>query len=422
MQSWQVRGQAFGNWIDSPKVAPPPLAVSLAISVVLLGVAPRVALAAVHASILVDAQSGAILRSSNADLQAHPASLTKLMTLYITFARLKSGRLHLDQRLRVSRHAAAQQPTKLWLPPGSSIKVRAAILGMTTRSANDAAVVLAEAIGGSEIRFTHLMNAQARRLGMANTAFYNASGLPDIRQWTTARDMSKLALALIDRFPEYYHFFGARSFRFSGHIIYGHDHVLDEFSGADGLKTGYIRASGFNLVTSAIRDHRRLVGVVLGGNTARARDLQMIALLKRGFAAPPPSTELVARARPERERPERKPTTAQLVSAAAEVPDPDESSDWTIQIGAGFHSEHGARRILKSARLTFSLLRRNHELIVKLRRSVYRARFSHLNHATALRACYALEKKSYTCRILRHAPTQTNDIASAAAPHDAQSD
>ena len=422
MQLGQVHGEAFGNWIDSPKGALPPPAVWLAISVVLLGVAPRVALAAVHASILVDAQSGAILRSSNADLQAHPASLTKLMTLYITFARLKSGRLHLDEKLHVSPHAAAQQPTKLWLRPGRTIKVRTAILGITTRSANDAAVVLAEAIGGSEIRFTHLMNAQARRLGMTNTAFYNASGLPDIRQWTSARDMSKLALALIDRFPEYYHFFGARSFRFNGHMIYGHDHVLDEFPGADGLKTGYIRASGFNLVTSAIRDHRRLVGVVLGGNTARARDRQMIALLKRGFAAPPPSTELVARSQPEAQAPESKPMTAKLVSAAAEVPDPGESSDWTIQIGAGFHSAHGARRTLRSARLSYPSLRRNHELVVKLTRSVYRARFSHLNHVTALRACYVLEKKSFTCRILRHVPTQTNDIASAAAPHDAQSD
>ncbi|HET7104754.1 MAG TPA: D-alanyl-D-alanine carboxypeptidase family protein, partial [Terracidiphilus sp.] len=233
---------------------------------------PRPAHAVVHASIVVDAETGVVLHAQNADHLAHPASLAKLMTLYITFERLDSGRLTLGQKLHISRHAASRQPARLGLRPGASISVRSAILAIVTKSANDAAVVLAEGITGSESRFARLMTRTARELGMQRTTFYNASGLPNRRQWTTARDMSTLALAIINDFPAYYHFFRVRSFRFHGRTIYGHDHLLGRYPGADGLKTGFIRASGYNLVTSAVRHQRRLVGVVLGGSTAASRD------------------------------------------------------------------------------------------------------------------------------------------------------
>lgn len=232
------------------------------------------------ASILVDGNTGAVLEESNPDALRHPASLTKVMTLYLLFERLASGQLKLDSRLTVSAHAAAQAPTKLDLKPGETISVESAIKGIVTRSANDAAVVIAENLGGSEQAFARMMTEKAHALGMSRTNYVNASGLPDDGQITTARDLAKLALAIEQRFPQYYKFFSTTSFVFRGQTIRGHDHLLGSVPGVDGMKTGFTNASGFNLLTSLHRDGRYLIGVVLGGRSAAERDAHMRALIQ----------------------------------------------------------------------------------------------------------------------------------------------
>lgn len=231
------------------------------------------------ASIIVDANSGATLESSNPDSLRHPASLTKMMTLYLLFERLDAGKMSLDTEMRVSEHASEQDPTKLGLRPGQTIRVEDAIKGLVTKSANDAAVVIAEAIGGDEDDFAKMMTRKARALGMTRTVYRNASGLPNDDQVTTARDQATLGRALQDRFPRYYRYFATTSFVFRGRTIRGHNHLLGSVDGVDGIKTGYIRASGFNLVTNLKRGNRHLVGVVLGGRSSGSRDATMRNLL-----------------------------------------------------------------------------------------------------------------------------------------------
>ncbi|HTZ01617.1 MAG TPA: D-alanyl-D-alanine carboxypeptidase [Xanthobacteraceae bacterium] len=232
-----------------------------------------------YSSIVVDANSGAVLEAVNPDASRHPASLTKVMTLYLLFERLDAGRIRLDTPLRVSEHASDQDPTKLGLKPGQTITVENAIKGIVTRSANDAAVVIAENLGGSEPAFAKLMTEKARALGMAHTTYVNASGLPDDDQVTTARDQVLLGRAIQDRFPRYYKFFSTQEFEFHGTTIRGHNHLLSEVPGVDGIKTGFTLASGFNLLTSLHRDGRFLVAAVLGGPSASERDARMRELL-----------------------------------------------------------------------------------------------------------------------------------------------
>ena len=229
--------------------------------------------------IIVDANSGATLSSSNPDASRHPASLTKIMTLYLLFERLDSGKIKLDTEMPVSRHASEQDPTKLGLLPGQTIRVEDAIKGLVTRSANDAAVVIAEALGGDEDDFAMLMTRKAHMLGMSKTTYRNASGLPDDEQVTSARDQATLGRAIQDRFPRYYRYFSTASFTFRGHSIANHNHLLGTVEGVDGIKTGYTRASGFNLVTSMRRGNRHLVGVVMGGRSGSSRDAIMRNLL-----------------------------------------------------------------------------------------------------------------------------------------------
>ncbi|WP_298259660.1 D-alanyl-D-alanine carboxypeptidase [Bradyrhizobium sp.] len=228
---------------------------------------------------IVDANSGATLSSTNPDASRHPASLTKIMTLYLLFERLDAGKIKLDTELPVSRRASEQDPTKLGLLPGQTIRVEDAIKGLVTRSANDAAVVIAEALGGSEEDFCKLMTRKAHALGMTHTTYVNASGLPDDAQVTTARDQATLGRAIQDRFPRYYRYFSTVSFTFRGHSIANHNHLLGSVEGVDGIKTGYTRSSGFNLVTSIRRGNRHLVGVVMGGHSAGSRDAIMRNLL-----------------------------------------------------------------------------------------------------------------------------------------------
>jgi len=235
-------------------------------------------------SIIVDGNTGATLSANNPDAARHPASLTKIMTLYLLFERLDAGKLKLDSEMEVSEHASEQAPTKLGLRPGGSITVEDAIKGLVTRSANDAAVVIAEAISGDEDDFAKLMTRKARALGMTKTVYRNASGLPNDEQVTTARDQSTLGRAIQDRFPRHYRYFSTTAFNYKGHSIRNHNRLLGNVEGVDGIKTGYTRASGFNLVTSMRRSNRHLVGVVLGGRSGGSRDAIMRNLLAENLA------------------------------------------------------------------------------------------------------------------------------------------
>jgi D-alanyl-D-alanine carboxypeptidase len=230
-------------------------------------------------SIIVDGNSGAVLTSTSPDGLRHPASLTKVMTLYLLFERLDAGKITLDTEMPVSEHAADQDPTKLGLRPGSTLRVEDAIKGMVTRSANDAAVVTGEFLGGNEEDFAKIMTRKAHALGMSRTVYRNASGLPNDEQVTTARDQSTLGRAIQDRFPRYYRYFSTTAFNFRGRTITGHNHLLGSVDGVDGIKTGYTRSSGFNLITSIHRGNRFLVGVVMGGRSGGSRDAIMRNLL-----------------------------------------------------------------------------------------------------------------------------------------------
>ena len=236
-----------------------------------------------YASFVMDAASGQVLEAASADEPRYPASLTKMMTIYMLFEALRDRRVTLDEAVPVSAHSASMPPSKLGLVPGTYITVEQALLGLVTKSANDAAAALGELMGGDEERFAQMMTLRARALGMSRTTFRNASGLPDPDQTTTARDLALLARHLIQDYPSEYRYFSTPSFVFHGRVIPNHDHMLQTYPGADGLKTGYIDASGCNLVTSAVRGDIRMIGVVMGASNGYERDSHMAALLDAGF-------------------------------------------------------------------------------------------------------------------------------------------
>lgn len=233
--------------------------------------------------LVVDAGSGRTLQAVGADTTHYPASLTKMMTLYLLFEALDRKQIKLNSQMRVSRTAAAKPPTELGLRPGQTISVNDAILAITTESANDMAALVGETLGGSETRFASRMTRKARALGMRRTTFGNASGLPHAAQRTTARDMVTLARALLRDYPHYYHYFGKRQFRYAGTTHPNHNRLLGVYPGMDGIKTGYTRASGYNLVASAKRDGKRLIGAVMGSSSAANRNQTMARLLDAGF-------------------------------------------------------------------------------------------------------------------------------------------
>lgn len=288
------------------------------------------------ASIVVDANSGSTMAANNADSIRHPASLTKIMTLYMLFERLEQGKLKLDSEMEVSEHASEQAPTKLGLRPGQTLRVEDAIKALVTRSANDAAVVIAEALGGEEEDFAKMMTKKARALGMSKTVYKNASGLPDSEQVTTARDQAILGRAIQDRFPRYYRYFSTTSFAYRGRVIRNHNKLLGRVEGVDGIKTGYTRASGFNLVSSMKRGNRHIVAVVLGGRSGGSRDAVMRNLLAEHVASA--STKRTVAAITERDsgaatevaevKPAARPAAAPMVQVqgavqtAASQPDP----------------------------------------------------------------------------------------------------
>ncbi|WP_244313616.1 D-alanyl-D-alanine carboxypeptidase [Stappia sediminis] len=253
-----------------------------------------------YSGIVVDTKTGKTLYSYKADTPRYPASLTKIMTLYVLFEELEAGRFGLNSQLKITKTSAAKPPSKLGLKPGSSIRVKDAILALVTKSANDIAAAIAENVSGSEAAFARRMTATARRIGMKDTTFRNASGLPDSRQKTTARDMAILGRAIQERFPKYYGYFDTRVFTYNGRRYGNHNRLLGAVRGVDGIKTGYIRASGFNLVTSVKRDNREIVAVVMGGRTGASRNAQMKKLigqyLPKASTGPDRSDVLVASA------------------------------------------------------------------------------------------------------------------------------
>ncbi len=370
-----------------------------------------------YAAIVVDADTGRVLHEHDADTRKYPASLTKMMTLYLVFEALEKGRLKPGQMLPVSAHAAGQSPSKLGLVPGERISTMDAALALITKSANDAAVVLAEAIGRNEFEFARMMTAKARQLGMSQTTFQNANGLPHARQMSTARDMATLARALQRDHAKYYPLFATTSFTWKGTVHANHNHLLGSYEGADGIKTGFIRASGFNLVASAKRDGRRLIGVVFGGESGRSRDAQMVRLLDRGFEKVKGQKLLVAEAR--EPRPEAKlPSFALIRPAAAAEPEQAEigSTDreveapaarragqgWTVQVGA-FSAESAARKAISDARGATPALAgaaSSIDPLSKAKNPLYRARLTGLSQQDAKRACAVLAQRKAPCMVL----------------------
>ena len=249
-----------------------------------------------YASIVIEAESGRVLHAVNADTKNYPASLTKMMTLYMTFDALERGELSLNDKLKVSRRAAGMTPSKLGLGAGTSIAVEDAIYALVTKSANDVAVVLAERLGGTEIEFAKMMTSRARDLGMKSTSFRNASGLPNRGQLSTAHDMARLSQALLYDHGAHYHYFATKSFRWGGRVYRSHNRLLDKLPGTDGLKTGYIRASGFNIAASTERGGVRLITVVFGGQTGALRDAHARRLTEAAFSRLRQESELRAAA------------------------------------------------------------------------------------------------------------------------------
>ncbi len=254
----------------------------LTLSLSSLAFAPS-AIAEKYASIVVDVDTKEVLHSRHADASRYPASLTKVMTLYMLFDALKAGEVDLDDKLTVSKNAASQRPSNLKLKAGQKISVENAIEALVVKSANDVAVVVAERLGGTEKRFAALMTAKAKQMGMKNTRFRNASGLPNSRQVSTARDLYILAENMMEDHPAYYHYFQTKSFSWKGRTYKSHNKLLGDVDGVDGMKTGYIRASGFNLMTSAEREGRRIVVVMTGGRTAKTRNAHVEALVEAAF-------------------------------------------------------------------------------------------------------------------------------------------
>jgi D-alanyl-D-alanine carboxypeptidase len=279
-----------------------------------------------YSAIVMEARTGTVLIDAGADEPRYPASLTKMMTLYMVFEALRDGKTQLGSRVIMSDHAAARPPSKLGIPPGGGLTVEQAILALVTKSANDVAAALGEHIGGSEERFAQMMTMRARSLGMTQTRFRNASGLPDFEQVTTARDMATLGRRLFTDFPNRYHYFGTVHFAWGRAQIRNHNRMLGDYDGADGIKTGFINASGFNIVTSAQRDGVRLVGATFGGSSWVERDRHMGGLLDQGFArmgvAPRAPSSVMAAAAVPRKAPAARPVpqgNARLAQATPPV-------------------------------------------------------------------------------------------------------
>ncbi|MDX1015055.1 peptidase M15 [Sinorhizobium medicae] len=376
------------------------------------------------ASLVVDARTGRVLSAENPDTLNHPASLTKMMTLYMTFEALHRGQLAWKTPVPMSATAARKPPTKLGVRPGETITVQEAVYGMIVRSANDAAAAMAERLGGTEEGFARMMNAKARQLGMNRTFFVNASGLPASEQVTTARDMARLAVALMRHYPREYRLFSVQSFAFRGRVIRGHNNLMYRYQGMDGIKTGYTRASGYNLVSAVAEGNRRLIGVVLGGRSARSRDEKMAALLDQhlgrvsspgrpmiesanaprladvaslpgvslSYAGTKPAVEALAAPAA------AAPTTVPAAVAAASAP--SFSNGWRIQLSTAPTAE-GARKMLVEAQSAGGAALLGGTPHSEAAGKAYRVGFvGFVSREAAAIACDVLKKRSYDCVLL----------------------
>lgn len=395
-----------------------------------------------YAHFIMDANTGKVLAAQNADVLNHPASLTKMMTLYMTFEALHAGRIRWDQKIRMSRNGAAVIPSKLYVREGQTFTVREAVYGMIVKSANDMAEGMGDHLGGSEAQFAQMMTRKARQLGMTKTVFRNASGLPSKSQVTTARDMAKLGLALQRDFPKEYGLFAMESFSFRGKRIRGHNNLMYRYQGMDGIKTGYTNASGFNLVSAINHNGRRVVGVVLGGKTARSRDAQMAALLdkampqasrnrnteqlvasanvSRTFDVPPAAVPPAAVPLPMFAERRADPIAMQIATANSQmadmiqvsaIPKPapaaqmtGQRSRWEVQIAAT-DSEAAARSLLANARSniagSYSGIAPYTEAVQSGSATLYRARFTGFeDQSSAVSACKELKAQSYACVVM----------------------
>jgi len=378
-----------------------------------------------YASIVVDWQSGKVISAYRADKLHAPASLTKVMTLYLIFEALDAKRIKLDQKLRVSVKAQYTRPSKLGLRAGTTITVREAILALVTKSANDAAVVVAEALGGTEARFAQIMTTRARQIGMTNTTFRNASGLPAHGQITTARDMAILARTVIKTFPHHYHYFGTHVFYFRGHRHGNHNRLLGRYPGVDGLKTGFVRASGYNLIASARNaSGTRVVAVVLGGRSHSHRDMQMVGLLNHSFGNQTRYASLRNRGRHVMAGRTQRKASAVASSASYQAARHTEETyrrarryaarkrttvvrgRWSVQVGA-FRSYRRAKQATYLAKRQASALRGAVPTVVKVSRSRYRyrARLQGLTRTQAYVACRSLKRSGKRCAV--HGPSSS---------------
>lgn len=406
---------------------------------------PAPARAAPYADFVIDGNSGRILHADSADMPRYPASLTKMMTLYVTFEMLRNGRLKLDTVLTASERASNAAPSKLGLKPGDKIKVSDAIKALVTKSANDVALVIAENLASSEDKFARYMTWRAKQLGMTQTTFRNASGLPNPGQRTTARDLATLALHLHDDFPEYYGYFKTRAFTWKGKSHRNHNSLLFSYPGTEGMKTGYIRASGFNLVTSVKRGGKHIVAVVMGGRTGRKRDGRMRQLLDEGFkeaslkhtrklfkadepkvakAKLPAAKKPVAVAAQDIVPPEPKQTSkkdrerlAQLIEATTGSGSSSTISAWTappkkagktggfhVQVGAYDSEEEAMRRLAAVKQDAGQTLAGADPITVAFAgtdRTWYRARFVGFDESRAQSACTTLKKHKIDCVVMR---------------------
>ena len=360
--------------------------------------------AARYASISIDAESGKVLHAVNPDTRNHPASLVKMMTLYVIFEALDSGKLKLDQMLPVSSLAAGRSPSKLGLKAGESISVRDIIGALVTKSANDAATVIAEALGGSVRNFARMMTKKGKTLGMTRTEFRNASGLPHYRQRSTARDMAKLAQALIRNFPNHYQQFAQQSFNFRGTTYRNHNRLLTRYEGMDGIKTGYIRASGFNLAASAERDGRRVITIVFGGKSPKWRDNHVARLTDKAFAAlgPRPAETVVARRSSQRLPALIRPALAEKPVPAPATGETVADRGWAIQVGA-YKRYAPARLAVTRAARAVPLLTTKQVTVVPDEGEVgrvYRARLVGLSESLARSSCVQLQQKKIACVVV----------------------
>ena len=385
-----------------------------------------------YSALIIEADTGRIVHDESGDAIRHPASLTKMMTLYLAFQAIENKVIRLDTMLPVSANAASQSPSKLGLRAGERIQAYDAMMALVTQSANDASVVLAEALGGTVGNFARMMVEQARALGMNKTVFRNPNGLPDPQQVTSARDMAILGHALIYHYPGFYGYFSRTSFTYKGRSYNNHNHLMKRYEGMDGIKTGYINASGFNLVASAERNNKRLIGVIFGGRSAVSRDNKLSNLLdlafekvqtgavrQAGFVTLPNKVSIAFASSPRTQRaetPQPRPETRVVeqeqtlrppVGAVADegnVEVEETHGAWGIQIGA-FSAVDPAQKYLASmARIMAPLLAEAEQSLQKVTMTdgsaMYRARFTGLDHKTARDACTYMVKHGQSCLVV----------------------